>query len=87
VTSRFTIRVIAVLLLLTVSFVFVSPLINLEPTALRAWQAARLLIASVVLSAFLFAGWNVTCSRFFHVLSEIEPALVPLQDLTCTRLC
>ena len=86
-TRRFTLQIVALLMLAVVAFVFVAPLIDLEPTALRAWQAARLLLAAVASFAFSFAG----CSTGLHSSPRGFPNVqrVPdsLQDLTCVRLC
>ena len=80
----------AVVLLLLVVAVFVSPAVNLLPTALRAVHLASLLwtlltFAALVFSLFDVPAWIWTtcfCGRRVPV-----PSAVSLMDLNCTRLC
>ena len=56
--------VVVILLLLTVVTIFVSPAVDLQPTALRALQAASLLLAALLLaSTVLFAHLHLPISQ------------------------
>ena len=79
--------IIALLLLFTVVVVCVSPYVDLDPTALRAAQAALALALSIVGNAFLLC-----CLIRFHAhqlcsfsVSDSSPG--SLLDLVCSRLC
>lgn len=51
--SRFWQKAITVLIIVTVIYVFVSPLFMLDPSANRAWRAAQHLLLSIALIASL----------------------------------
>ncbi|HVN94156.1 MAG TPA: hypothetical protein VMT38_10690 [Terracidiphilus sp.] len=80
---------IAILLLVIVAAVLISPAVDLAPTALRAaiWSSA--LFASIVAIALAFAGFRPASSaervlmRPFRLLLK----LIPVTDLACVRLC
>ena len=81
---------IALVLLLAVIVIFVSPAVNLEPTALRALQVASMLFAALALAgtvlaygANLLARYVDTAFSFHPVLSRTDDII----DLNCTRLC
>ena len=81
---------IVIVLVLSVMVVFVSPAVDLEPTALRALKAAKMLFAALVLAGTAIAA----CLRVsfpspgivleFH---PIEASAASLVDLNCARLC
>lgn len=89
VRSRRQIALVCIMLLGVVG-VFVSPDVDLAPTALRAAQAAIALFAALVLGSTVLAG---RCHLPFHsaeVLTSWFVASGPcsdLVDLNCTRLC
>ena len=79
---------LVILLLVAVATVFISPAIDLEPTALRASRAAQALQIALLSAALAIRG----------LLSPIFVSLTPqaesrgvnhenLLDLNCTRLC
>ena len=83
-------KIVVVILLLAVTVVFVSPAVDLEPTALRAAQAASLLFAMIALAgSFIASGLHTSCFHLVAILrSEIVSFCAPdLVDLNCNRLC
>jgi hypothetical protein len=82
-------KLIVTLILIAVAFVFIAPSVSLEPTALRAAQAA-LAFFTALTSACLFSS-GLTLRSFFQLpLSFHEPHALSseeLIDLTCSRLC
>jgi hypothetical protein len=81
---------IVIVLVLSVMVVFVSPAVDLEPTALRALKAAKMLFAALVLAGTAIAA----CLRgSFPSLGivlashRIEASAASLVDLNCARLC
>jgi hypothetical protein len=79
-----------VLLVLSVLTIFISPAVDLQPTALRALKMANLLFAFLALAGTAFsARLNLPPSRIAATF-EIDYALLPppdFIDLNCTRLC
>ncbi len=82
--------VMVILLLLSVIAIFVSPAVDLQPTALRAVQYASLLFA-VLLSAgtvclallhFPFGQTSIFVKRYFILAPPPD-----LLDLNCALLC
>jgi len=83
-------KIVVVILLLAITVVFVSPAVDLEPTALRAAQAASLLFAVLALAgSFIASGLHIPCFHLVAILrSEIVSFFAPdLVDLNCNRLC
>ena len=82
---------LVILLLLCVITVFVSPFVNLEPSAMRAMKSADLLFAALALAgAVVFGrtsavGWRVSGVRY-EALGAQQPA-PDLVKLNCARLC
>jgi hypothetical protein len=79
---------VALLLLLTVLAVCISPAVDLEPTALRALRLANLLFAALALVILIGAINRATrpvdaAARFYPLLVTPKSIL----DLACTRLC
>lgn len=85
-----SLKIVVVILLLAVTVVFVSPAVDLEPTALRAAQAASLLFAVLAL-----AGSFIACSlrtSSLHLVAILRADSTPLYatdlvDQNCNRLC
>lgn len=82
---------VAILLILSVTAIFISPAIDLQPTALRALQLANMLFAVLVL-----LGTSVLAllfSKCHTVLTVVEwdcfspPPTSDLVELNCTRRC
>ena len=81
---------LVVVLLLIVTAIFISPAVDLEPTALRAMQMANMLFAMLAL-----AGIAVAAHLHHHVSPTAETlecnrVCIPpadIVDLNCTRLC
>lgn len=85
-----SLKIVVVILLLAVTVVFVSPAVDLEPTALRAAQAASLLLAVLALARSVLASIPHTpCLQLVAILTtESASFFVPdLVDLNCNRLC
>jgi hypothetical protein len=83
-------KIVVIILLLTVTVVFVSPAVDLEPTALRAAQASALLFAILSLAGSFVA--DILRSSGPHFVAVNSNETVPffaseLLDLNCTRLC
>ncbi len=79
-----------ILLLLSLITVFISPAVDLEPTALRAASLANLMfavlaMAGTALAARLSRAVASAATSFEHDC-PLLPAL-DLVDLNCTRLC
>ncbi len=84
--NRSTIRIVATVVLAVVILVFVAPLIDLEPSALRAQQFAQMFLAVLVSGALLLAGLRQKMQLAARSSSP-PPGPVSLQDLICVRLC
>jgi hypothetical protein len=81
--------VLVVLLLLTIAAVFFAPSVDLEPTALRASQAARALQTILISAAYVLSSLLCIASICFPG-GILDSHLVIHHDLTvlnCTRLC
>jgi hypothetical protein len=79
----------AIVLVLSVITIFISPVVDLQPTALRALQLANMLCAVLALAGAVLA---TLFSRVIPFATILEPdcGLLPapdLVDLNCTRLC
>ena len=76
------------LLLLAVAVVFFAPSVDLEPTALRASQAAQALQMAIVSAALVFSA--LVSFVGFSFRRSLESGLAVDSDLlvlNCTRLC
>jgi len=85
-----SLKIVVVILLLAVTVVFVSPAVDLEPTALRAAQAASLLFAVLALAGSFIA--SILQASSLHLIAILKSESVPffahdLVDLNCNRLC
>ena len=80
---------VLMLLLLTVVVVFVSPLVDLEPTVLRHLQASVLLFFALVLVCGLTANQAGSCC--YCLVPDNSASLrkdsLSRIHLTCVRLC
>lgn len=84
--NRGTIRIVAAIVITVVIFVFVAPLIDLEPSALRAQQFFQHFLATLMSGALLLAGMSGGI-QLVSRSTEIPAGPVSLQDLICVRLC
>jgi hypothetical protein len=85
--------IIALLVLIAVLYVCISPTVDLDPTITRAWQLAALLICSLVyfgrilvglmsaLPGYKFAKWFSGWDAGPPVFAQTSAALL------CSRLC
>jgi uncharacterized membrane protein YGL010W len=78
--------VCVITLILSVVVVFVSPMVNLEPTALRAARAALALALAIASVAFLFSFWGTRDGFRFVGLPRL-PFFGVLLDLICSKIC
>ena len=83
--------VIVVFLLLSVAAIFISPAVDLQPTALRALQLANMFFAFLALGATAAVSTllEVPLSRVASIIERdwfLAPSL-NLLDLNCVRLC
>ncbi len=77
---------VAIVLSIAVLWVCVSPVLNLAPTANRAWMAALLLVILPATLAFILAALLRRARvEFFPQPPVWQP--VGLVDLNCSRLC
>jgi membrane protein YdbS with pleckstrin-like domain len=80
---------IAIVLLLIVAAVLISPTVDLAPTAMRAALWSLALLASIAAVTVVFSGFRPTSfgepvrTRQLRLI----PKLIPLIDLDCARLC
>lgn len=80
-------KLLSIILIVCVMAVFLAPAVSLEPTALRSFKSASLLLAvlTTLVTSFALLLWT---DRVSWTYSEtVQPASVPIQDLTCSRLC
>jgi len=79
-----------IVLLLSILVVFAAPAVDLEPTALRAMQAATLLFAVLALAGTTITATLTPANPYtgavfgFHPIQTTTGSLV---DLNCVRLC
>ena len=81
---------IVIVLVLSVMVVFVSPAVDLEPTALRALKAAKMLFAALVLAGTAIAACLSVSFPSLGIVIESphsEASAASLVDLNCARLC
>jgi len=81
--------VVVILLLLSMVTIFISPAVDLQPTALRALQLANLLLTVLALAGHaVFARWNTSISLVAHPCEDLRiPPPPDLLKLNCARLC
>lgn len=80
---------VVIILLVSVIAVFMSPAVDLPPTAFRALKLACMLFAFIASAASILAG---LFSRvvFWLANTEADSSSLPapnLVDMNCTRLC
>lgn len=80
---------LAVLLALIVAVMLVSPAVNIAPTTVHAWSAARHLSAPLcAIGGTLPAGAVLkTQVLLLAIIIPIAPGAADLTALNCTRLC
>jgi hypothetical protein len=81
---------IVIVLVLSVTVVFVSPQVDLEPSALRALKASNMVFAALVLAGTAIAAYlSVSFPSIGMILEfhRIEASAASLVDLNCARLC
>jgi hypothetical protein len=81
---------VGIALLLTVLVIFAAPAVDLEPTALRAMQAATLLFAVLALAGTTIAAMltmSGACLGTIFGFHPIGTTTASLVDLNCVRLC
>ena len=79
-----------ILLMLSVVAIFVSPAVDLQPTALRALKSANLLFAALVLAGSALCARIHVAPEPIGTIVERHSVLSPppdLLELNCTRLC
>jgi hypothetical protein len=82
--------VVGIVLLLSILVVFTAPAVDLEPTALRAMQAASMLFAVLALAGTRIAGTLTAANPYMGAafgVHPIETTAASLVDLNCVRLC
>ena len=77
--------VIAVVLALGIIVLFVLPAYDVPPTAMRSWQAAKILALTISFLAVLFLIAAIPAGLHPEVL--LRTPAPDIVDLTCTRLC
>jgi hypothetical protein len=79
---------IAVLLVVGIAVVFLSPVLDLQPTTVRFIRPAPLPVAALVAAALsVYDTSFVAYSRFAAFSQAIPTGTGSLVDLNCTRLC
>ena len=78
--------IVAVVLALGILVLFVLPAYDVPPTAMRAWQAARVLAMAMSFQAVLSLTRAIAASLHYDVFFR-TPGSPNILDLTCTRLC
>jgi len=81
---------VGIVLLLSVLVVFIAPAVDLEPTALRAMQAASLLFAVLALARTTIAATLTLSNPYMGAVFSgrpIDASTASLVDLNCARLC
>ncbi len=79
-----------ILVLVSVALVFISPAVDLEPTALRAAKMATLLFALLALAGTIFYARLSRAISPIAAACEADCALLlgrDVVDLNCSRLC
>jgi hypothetical protein len=80
---------LAVLLTLMVAMMLVSPAVNIAPTTVHAWSAARHLAAPLcaIAGTSLAGAAPKTQVLLLAIIIPIAPGAADLTALNCTRLC
>jgi len=78
---------VALVLVFSVVVVCVSPYVDLEPTALRAAQAALALVLSIAGNALLLFCLIRQQAHRLYLSPVAESSPGSLLDLTCSRIC
>lgn len=80
---------LVVIAIIAVAVVFVAPSVDLQPTALRAWQAACAMFVAIAMTVHTPASYDPRTQPFFTKVSsrwrKHGPVVSP--HLTCILLC
>ena len=79
-----------ILLIVSVVTIFVSPAVDLQPTALRAMKGATLLLAGLVLAGFVLCARLsvlVALTAIFVERHSVPSPTPDLLNLNCALLC
>jgi energy-converting hydrogenase Eha subunit A len=81
--------VLALLLALIVAAMLVSPAVNIAPTTVHAWNAARHLATPMcaIVGTSLAGAVTKTQVLLLAITTPIAPGAADLTALNCTRLC
>ena len=84
-----TTKFVTLLLLLAVVVVCVSPVADLDPTAMRSSQAAQALVMALALAAFLVLPFSVVTDTDRRLASNesVFQFQDDLLELNCIRTC
>ena len=84
----FWVRAIAVVLLLMVAYLLISPAFDLDPSANRAWRSAKMVLLSIALIALAISD-ILAVSPVLFVIEELaaRPPSAPSLDLLCLNRC
>jgi hypothetical protein len=90
--SRKSYILIAVLLVVVIGIVFFAPTVDLQPTAMRALEAATAIFLAIAAVGHTLSGTLVPTQRDRKLLvDDSEPpsylSEISLVDLNCARLC
>lgn len=80
---------LALLLALVVAVMLVSPAVNIAPTTVHAWNAARHLAAPLcaIAGTSLAGAAPKTQALLLAIIIPIAPGAADRTALNCTRLC
>jgi hypothetical protein len=79
--------VLALALLFTVAFVLISPVSDLDPSALRAAKAALALALSILGNAYLLIGRALPDTTLAEVPMFSSVGADSLLNFLCSRIC
>lgn len=83
----FTIATVLAIVVVVIS-VFISPAVDLEPTALRAMQGLIALFSVFTLARMTCSVFQDRhCKEHYCLGANFSPQTPPLLDLNCSRLC
>lgn len=82
-------RIVALVLLIAVLGIFVSPAVDLDPTALRSIRAAQALLTGIFAAATVLAAFiSLVLAGHIGVRGDFIAATHDhLFELNCSRLC
>ncbi len=80
------VRLIALFLIVVIGYVLISPAFDLDPTANRAWKAARQLMVGMALNAALVSGSMRLPIELLAVLAVLFFFSAPSLESLCVNL-